>query len=101
MEKRKPHYLLRDVKAAFSDPAKLNRSFASRQGADQLGMDDQAVVSAIQALTTADFDKSMTSYVSPKVSQDVYRPIVGETELYVKFTLDSMNALFLISFKEA
>ena len=64
-------------------------------------MDDQAVVTAIQALTTADFDKSMTSYASPKVWQDVYRPIVGETELYVKFTLDSMNALFLISFKEA
>ena len=24
MEKRKPHYLLRDIKAAFADPTKLN-----------------------------------------------------------------------------
>jgi len=64
MEKRKPHYLLRDIKAAFADPAKLNRSFASKQGADALKMDDQAVVTAIHALTTADFDKSMTSYFS-------------------------------------
>lgn len=101
MEKRKPHYLLSAIKAAFADPAKLNRSFASRQGADALEMDDQAVVTAIQALTIADFDKSMTSYANPKVWQDVYRPKVGKAALYVKFTLDSMGALFLISFKEA
>jgi len=101
MEKRKPHYLLRDIKAAFADPAKLNRSFASKQGADALKMDDQAVVTAIQALTTANFEKSMTSYANPQVWQDVYRPTVGETELYMKFTLDSMKALLLISFKEA
>jgi motility quorum-sensing regulator / GCU-specific mRNA interferase toxin len=74
MEKRKPHFLLRDIKAAFADPAKLNRSFASRQGADGLGMDDQAVVNAIQALTTADFDKSMTSYANSQIWQDVYNP---------------------------
>jgi motility quorum-sensing regulator/GCU-specific mRNA interferase toxin len=101
MEKRKPHYLLSDIKAAFADPAKLNRSFASKEGADALQMDDQAVVTAIQGLTTADFDKSMTSYANNQIWQDVYRPKVSETELYVKFTLDSMNALFLISFKEA
>ena len=101
MEKRKPHYLLRDIRAAFADPAKLNRSFASKQGADDLEMDDQSVVDAIQALTAADFDKSMTSYANPRVWQDVYRPRIDKTELYVKFTLDSMNALYLISFKEA
>ena len=101
MEKRKPHYLLRDIKAAFADPTKLNRSFVSRQGADDLEMDDQGVVNAIQALTAADFDKSMTSYADHQVWQDVYRPKVGDTELYVKFTLDSMKALYLISFKEA
>ncbi len=101
MEKRKPHYLLSAVKAAFADPAKLNRSFASKQGANALEMDDQAVVAAIQALRAADFDKSMTSYANAQVWQDVYRPRVGESELYVKFTLDSMGALFLISFKEA
>jgi hypothetical protein len=31
MEKRRPHYLLREIKVAFADPAKLNRSFASKQ----------------------------------------------------------------------
>jgi hypothetical protein len=59
VEKRKPHYLLNYIKAAFSDPGKLNRSFASQQGADALQMHDDAVVALIQKLTAADFHKSM------------------------------------------
>lgn len=101
MERRKPHYALADVRAAFADPATLNRSFVSRQRADALKVDDAAVVAAIQALAAADFDKSMTSDADHRVWRDVYRPRVGGTELYVKFTLDAMRALFLISFKEA
>jgi motility quorum-sensing regulator / GCU-specific mRNA interferase toxin len=101
VEKRKPHYLLNYIKAAFSDPGKLNRSFASQQGADALQMDDNAVVALIQKLTAADFHKSMTSYSDNRVWQDVYKPKVGKTKLYVKFTIDSNKALFLISFKEA
>ena len=101
MEKRKPHYLLSDIKVAFSDSAKLNRSFASRQGADALQMDDERVVGVIQKLAATDFDKSMTSYADNRLWQDVYRPKVGKKEIYVKFTLDGKNALFLISFKEA
>jgi len=101
MEKRKPHYALTDVKAAFADPAALNRAFVSKQGADALGMGDGAVVAPIQALTTADFEKSMTSYADHRIWQDVYRPMAAGTELYVKVTLDAQQALFLISFKEA
>jgi motility quorum-sensing regulator / GCU-specific mRNA interferase toxin len=81
MEKRRPHYLLRDIKMAFADPAKLNRSFASKQGADDLGMNDQAVIATIQALRATDFDKSMTSYANPRIWQDVYRPKIGKKEL--------------------
>lgn len=44
MEKRKPHYALADIKAAFADPGTLNRAFVSKQGADALGMDDGSVV---------------------------------------------------------
>ncbi len=101
MEKRKPHYALADIKAAFADPATLNRSFVSKQGADALGMDDAAVVATMQALAAADFEKSMTSYADHRVWQDVYRPKAAGTELYVKVTLDAQLALFLISFKEA
>jgi motility quorum-sensing regulator/GCU-specific mRNA interferase toxin len=101
MEKLKQHYALADVKAAFADPACLNRSFVSKQGADDLGMDDPEVVAVIQTLTLGDFEKSITSQADHKIWQDVYKPNVAGRTLYVKFTLDAQAALFLISFKEA
>jgi motility quorum-sensing regulator/GCU-specific mRNA interferase toxin len=101
MEKRTPHYALADVKAAFADPATLNRSYVSKQGADALGIDDAAVVATIQALVVADFEKSMTSHADHRVWQDVYRPKAAGSELYIKFTVDARKALFPISFKEA
>ena len=101
MEKLKQHYALADIKAAFADPASLNRSFASRQGADDLDMDDSEVVAVIQALSLSDFDKSMTSLADHKIWQDVYKPARDSRTLYVKFTVDARRALFLISFKEA
>lgn len=101
MDKRRPSYALADITAAFADPARLNRSFVSKLGAEALGMDDAEVVATIQALRMADFEKSMTSHADHRIWQDVYRPRVAGTALYVKFTLDAQSALFLISFKEA
>jgi|ERR1700722_1731562 motility quorum-sensing regulator / GCU-specific mRNA interferase toxin len=101
MEKRKSHYSLDGIKAAFADPAKLNRTFVSKQGADDLGMDDSDVVAVIQNLRLADFDKSMTSNHDHTLWQDVYKPTVAKRTVYVKFTLDQQRELLLISFKEA
>jgi len=101
MEKRTSHYILADIQAAFADPAKLNRTFVSKQGAAALKMDDTAVVAVIQGLTHGDFEKSMTSYADHTIWQDVYKPAVGSRTLYVKFTLDAQGAYLLISFKEA
>ena len=41
----------------------------------------------------------MPSEVHPAIRQDVYKPVVGGRELYVKFTLDARGGLLLISFK--
>jgi motility quorum-sensing regulator / GCU-specific mRNA interferase toxin len=101
MEKLKPHYVLADIKAAFSDVTRLNRSFVSKQGADELRMDDEAVVAVIQGLSQRDFDKSMTSMADHRVWQDVYKPKIGGRKVYVKFTVDAQQTPFLISFKEA
>jgi motility quorum-sensing regulator/GCU-specific mRNA interferase toxin len=101
MEKLKPHYELANIKAEFADPARLNRTYSSQQGADELDMDDVAVVAAIQGLSSSDFDKSMTSMADHRIWQDVYKPQVGGRKLYVKFTLNAQGALLLISFKEA
>jgi motility quorum-sensing regulator/GCU-specific mRNA interferase toxin len=94
MEKRKPHFDLVDIKAAFADSATLNRSFVSKQGARALGIDDARVVATIQTLSATDFEKSMTSHADHRNWQDVYRPKVDGTELYVKFTLDARRTLF-------
>jgi len=94
MEKLKQHYELADIKTAFADPASFNRSYVSRQGADELDMDDSEVVAIIQALTREDFEKSMTSMADHKIWQDVYKPKVGGRTLYVKFTLDAQQPCF-------
>jgi motility quorum-sensing regulator/GCU-specific mRNA interferase toxin len=101
MEKRKPRYPLAEIKAAFGDAARLNRSYVSKQGSDALNMDDRDVVQTIQALTVADFEKSMTSIANQRIWQDVYKPKAGGRTLHVKFTRDARGAMFLISFKEA
>ena len=101
MEQRRPHYALSGIKAAFVEPSRLNRTFASKQGADELGLDDQDVVAVILALTSDDFEKSMTSMADHRVWQDVYKPVHDDRTLYVKFTRDARQSLLLISFKEA
>ena len=64
MPKRpKARHSLRKIKAAFADPARLNRTMSAAEGAEELGMDEQAVVDVISGLTASDFEKSMRSTV--------------------------------------
>ena len=98
---QRPRYPLEQVKAAFADAARLNRTMSAAEGDKALGMDEQAVVEVIARLTAAqDFDKSMPSDFDPAIRQDVYKPVVDGRELYVKFTRDWQGGLLLISFKE-
>jgi hypothetical protein len=87
------------VKAAFADVRRLNRTMSAALGADDLGMEEQAVIDVIGKLVSRDFDKSMLSEIDPAVWQDVYKPMVGGRELYIKFTRDALGQLLLISFK--
>jgi hypothetical protein len=96
----KPRYPLSQVKAAFPDAAHINRTMTATRDAEDLGMDEQAIVEVIASLTAQDFDKSMPDERDPATRQDVYKPIVGGRELYVKFKRDSQGGLLLISFKE-
>jgi DNA-binding MarR family transcriptional regulator len=73
---------------------------SAAEGAELLGMDEDAVVEVIARLTARDFDKSMPSERDPAIRQDVYKPVVAGRELYVKFTRDAQGELLLISFKE-
>ncbi len=100
MRRRKPHYALKSIKTAFTDAARINRTMTATFGAENVGMDEQAVVDVVARLTEGDFDKSMRSDRDPAVWQDVYKPVVAGRELYLKFTLDTQGELLLISFKE-
>ena len=99
MRRRQPHYSLSRVKAAFADPARMNRTMTAAEGAETLGLDENAVVEIIARLGARDFDKSMPSVINASVWQDVYKPVIAGQELYVKLTLDALGALLLISFK--
>ena len=72
---------------------------SATEGAEDLDMDDKAVVEVIAGLMSGDFEKSMPSNVNPEIWQDVYKPIVDGIELYVKSTVDAQGELLLISFK--
>ncbi len=96
----RPAYALSRVKAVFADPGRLNRTMSAALGAEDCGLDAQALVDLIAGLTRRDFDKSMASEVDASVRQDVYKPVIGGREIYVKFTLDARGALLLISCKE-
>ena len=96
----RPHHLLSEVKAAFGDAARLNRTMSAAEGADALEMDEYAVVDVIAGLTARDFDKSMPSEINAAIWQDVYKPVRAGRTIYVKFTRDARGNLLLISFKE-
>ncbi len=100
ISRRRPHYSLKAIKAAFSDVARMNRTMTAADGAEELGMDEQAIVDVVAGLTGHDFDKSMPSDINPAIWQDVYKPVIDGRELYVKFTRDTRGELLLISFKE-
>ena len=73
---------------------------SAAEGAEALGMNEEAVVDVIARLSAQDFDKSMRSDLDPAIRQDVYKPVIDGRELYLKFTRDAQGGLLLISFKE-
>jgi hypothetical protein len=91
-ERRRPRYPLGTIKTAFADLSRLNRTVSAAEGADALDMDDRDVIEVIARLTARDFEKSMLSEVDPTIWQDVYKPVVGGRELYIKFTLDGRGS---------
>ena len=65
-----------------------------------MGLDAGQAINVVCAMTRADFYKSMTTYASSAVWQDVYQPTtpIGKVA-YVKLTLRQDGAL-VIQFKE-
>jgi motility quorum-sensing regulator/GCU-specific mRNA interferase toxin len=102
VEKRKAHYNLEEIKAAFADPDTVEHiTVSARSGARELRLSDEDIVAVIQSLGARDLQKSMTAYRDHTLWQDVYCPTYNEVKLYVKFTKDKeTDAYWLISFKK-
>jgi motility quorum-sensing regulator/GCU-specific mRNA interferase toxin len=99
VEKRLPQYALDAIKATFCDVPSLRLTSTARRSARDLDFTLVDVVAVIQSTTREYFYKSMTTYASSVVWQDVYHVPYRGVVLYVKFTLDPDGHL-VISFKE-
>lgn len=97
MEKGTPHCKLSVVKALI-DQGKVRMTASTVAGAEQLGLDRAGIMAVIQALTPADFYKSMTTHADHAIWQDVYRPRTPVGDVYLKFTV--VDEVFIVSFKE-
>lgn len=99
MEKRRPHYELREIQSQMVTPAGLRMTLTARNDALRVGITMQMAVSIIQTLGHGCFYKSMTAHADQTVWQDVYHGQWRGHMLYIKFQRDA-TGYFTISFKE-
>jgi motility quorum-sensing regulator/GCU-specific mRNA interferase toxin len=97
VEKLTPHCKLAVVKALVT-AGQVRTTRTAREGAVALGLDLEGMLAVIQALTMADFYKSMTTHSDHRVWQDVYRPTTEVGAVYLKLTV--IDDVLIVSFKE-
>ena len=97
MEKFTPHCRLTVVKALVT-AGQVRTTRTAREGAVALGLDLDGMLAVIQALTVADFHKSITTHADHRVWQDVYRPVTAVGAVYLKLTV--VDDVLIVSFKE-
>ena len=97
MEKSTPHCRLPIIQAMI-EAGKVRSTMSALAGGASLGFDFAGIVEVVQALTPADFYKSMTSHADHRVWQDVYRPTTAAGEVYLKLTV--IDDVLIVSFKE-
>ena len=101
MEKRKPHYVLEEIKELLSDENSRIITRRDRKEAVSLGYaDDESMVERVQELHRSEFDKSMTSYKNVKLWQDVYKTWDGDMGLYIKLQKSPDGKGVIVSFKK-
>jgi len=99
-EKRKPHYVLKDLKALSKKAESRLITRQSVKDAQKIGFSKTEILDVIQSLDSATFSKSMTVYKNNKLWQDVYLPVVKGIKLYVKIQKSALGQCVVISFKQ-
>ena len=97
MEKGTPHCRLSVVKALV-EAGQVRATFSALAGAAAMGLDFDAMLGIVKALTMTDFHKSMTTHNDHRLWQDVYRPTTSAGAVYLKLTVT--DDLLVVSFKE-
>lgn len=97
MEKRTPHCKL-SVAKTLVEAGQVRATSTALAGGAALGLDFEAMVSIVEALTPQDFYKSMTTHSDHRIWQDVYRPTTIVGEIYLKLTV--IDDVLIVSFKE-
>lgn len=97
MEKLTPHCKLSVIKTLV-ETGKVRTTYSAEQGAAQMGLSVSDMLAVVQALTTTDFYKSMTTHADHTVWQDVYRPSTQAGDVYLKLTV--IDDVLIVSFKE-
>jgi motility quorum-sensing regulator/GCU-specific mRNA interferase toxin len=73
---------------------------SAKNGAAEVGLEANELRGVVEALSSRDFYKSMTTHNSSKVWQEVYRPVTRVGAAYVKVTVYPQENLIAVSFKE-
>jgi len=97
MEKYTPHCKLSVIKTLIEN-GKVSSTVSALKGAAALGFDFADMLNVINALTAADFYKSMTTHTDHRVWQDVYHASTDNGEVYLKLTV--IEGVLIVSFKE-
>ena len=99
MEKRKPHYDLPTVQSAIRLRGADAFTATALIGAQAMGLEIAQAIEVVCSMSRSDFYKSMTTYASSQIWQDVYYPETAGGIAYVKVTLRQDGAI-VIQFKE-
>ena len=99
MEKRKPHYNLREIQSiVMRDGMNAFTATAVRNGLE-MGLNDIAMLSAIAGMHTTMLFKSMTTVRDNSLWQDVYHvPLSDGRVAYIKLT--KQDGAVVIQFKD-
>ncbi|MBI1318308.1 MAG: type II toxin-antitoxin system MqsR family toxin [Candidatus Hydrogenedens sp.] len=99
MEKRKPHYPLKKVKALIADGDYRVTATAFQCATRDHGfIDVQQIADCVLQLDAKCFYKSMTAYHDVRIWQDVYRPEITGVPTYLKLQIVDETTV-VISFK--
>ena len=99
MEKRTPHRKLSLVKELVK-ANKVRATASAFNGASELGIYTlSGMCDVVLSLTTANFDKSMTTHADHRIWQDVYKvENQNGSDIYLKLTI--IEDVLIVSFKE-